>query len=112
MVAVNNNNINKNNFDANINLSVSIQAVNSSVTTNVNNLKQEKYNPGMDYKGNADQNSSNQYLNKYKQIFKMQEDGGSKVTTGKLIINNSSFDNSTSPRLPEEQATLIRVLVE
>lgn len=42
----------------------------------------------------------------------MQEDGGSKVTTGKLIINNSSFDNSTSPRLPEEQATLIRVLVE
>lgn len=33
----------------------------------------------------------------------MQEDGGgSKMTTGKLIINNSSFDNSNSPHLPED----------
>jgi HSP90 family molecular chaperone len=42
----------------------------------------------------------------------MQEEGGSKLTTGKLFINNSSFDNSNSPHLPEEQATLIRVLIE
>jgi hypothetical protein len=43
MVAVNNNNKDKgNNFDANINLSVSIQTGSNKVTTNLNNLKQDK----------------------------------------------------------------------
>ena len=60
----------KNNYDTNINLSVSINAVNSTVTTKLNPGKKNQGAQSHHHlaKNSVDhhQKSNNQYLNKYK----------------------------------------------
>lgn len=63
------------------------------------------------------------YTNKYKQIFKMheedEEDDEALLNTAKKLqnaskyfVNNSSFDNSETRYLADDQAALVRLLVQ